>query len=286
MQLVRSEQTPQILEVGQFVGSPYEEMYLVNDHIYSSHDAKKQVYSAHEYQENDHVAVKVYDASLEEKVETELHIAEKFNNLPGFVPFRGYGEHRTKDGIYLPYLVFDFEEKGSLERTIRETDKPAAEEIEEILIVMHGVSRALDAFHSERIVYRDVKPDNILQGDHGEGLLCDFDSATEQGEYSSVVGTIGYIAPEALYGHTLPANDIFSAGVALYRAVTHNFPWVRDSQEAYINNLCNKSNTPVFPDIHNPAVTPALSRLIMNCIQLDYTKRPSSLQLQSALESA
>lgn len=286
MNILEVKEYPFTLNQGEFVGSPFDVMYQVDRNIYSSDpDAKKQVYSVHDSLSGEHVALKMHDPSLTEMVEAELATAEMFKSQPGFVPFRGYGEHRTKDGLYVPYLAYDFEDRGSLEAEISETLLPDLEKIEELTVVFHGVATALHAVHSEGIVYRDVKPANILQGDAGEGLLCDYDIATPRGQYNTVKGTVGYIAPEAIYqGLVIPANDVFGIGVTMYRALTHRFPWSADS----VNDFCidiDRGDTPVFPDIYNPAVPAALSKLVMNCIKLRHDSRIGTSHLPTAIEA-
>lgn len=271
-------------EAGQFVGTPFDAMYRVEKQVYSSQPgARKQIYSAHEHIDEAHVAIKMFDQSMAGHYETELNTAEQFRDQPGFVPFRGFGDHRTESGVYVPYLVFDFEEKGTLESSIREKELPGSEEIKELAMIMHGIAGALHAVHSEGLVYRDVKPGNILQSEDHDGMLCDFDSVTEEGEYDSVVGTVGYIAPEALHGHVRSENDVFSHGVTLYRAVTHEFPWHTATQEDYVDNVL-RGDTPVFPDRLNPAVPFELSRLIMSALIFDPNRRPDIRHFQKALE--
>lgn len=67
---------------------------------------------------------------------------------------------------------------------------------------------ALEALHSKYIIYRDLKPENVLIGEDGHIKLTDFGLAKKTGEFNqlnqSVLGTPVYFAPEIVkrQGHT------------------------------------------------------------------------------------
>merc|ERR1719313_2989192 len=80
---------------------------------------------------------------------------------------------------------------------------------------------ALEHLHRMRVVYRDVKPENVVFDDVGRGKLTDFGLAKKLGpaeEASTACGTEGYAAPELITrsGPYSYAVDLFSLGVLLY----------------------------------------------------------------------
>mmetsp|Transcript_13376 Transcript_13376/g.13295 ORF Transcript_13376/g.13295 Transcript_13376/m.13295 type:complete len:164 (+) Transcript_13376:32-523(+) len=88
---------------------------------------------------------------------------------------------------------------------------------------------ALDFLHRHDIVYRDLKPQNIIIGKDGHVKLTDFglskDNFSEDQEHT-ICGTIKYIAPEAIAGH--PYNhmvDWWSLGIIIYRMLTGKLPY-------------------------------------------------------------
>ena len=90
---------------------------------------------------------------------------------------------------------------------------------QEIRRIMLGLCRALGALHSLSIVHRDVKPENILLGEHQEIWLIDYDAArVMDGKENDTraLGTPGYAAPEQ-YGISASEStaDIFAMGVLL-----------------------------------------------------------------------
>ena len=90
--------------------------------------------------------------------------------------------------------------------------------------------RALSQLHRRNILHRDIKPENLLVGEGGELLLLDFGLAYCPGlsadEAHSLPGTPSYIAPEAFAGQAPePRQDLFAAGVCLYRLLTGHYPY-------------------------------------------------------------
>lgn len=110
--------------------------------------------------------------------------------------------------------------------------------------VMHQVLEALEAAHAMMtpegrpapVVHRDISPDNILVGRHGEVRLVDFglarstamvDNLTQTG---FVKGKLNYMAPEHLRGEALePSWDIFSLGITFYELLTGQKPYSADN---------------------------------------------------------
>lgn len=79
------------------------------------------------------------------------------------------------------------------------------------------------------VVHRDIKPANLLLTDDGELRLVDFGAARAVAETlhhagSTVTGTFGYMAPEQLIGHAIPATDVFGLGATALRLLTAKEP--------------------------------------------------------------
>ncbi len=115
-----------------------------------------------------------------------------------------------------PFLVFEYVPGPTLTEHLKTRGAlPAVEACS----MMLGVLDALHAAHSAGIVHRDLKPSNILVDAAGRARVMDFGIAArleDQGNLHQVVGTPGYMSPEATQGG-LPtaAMDVFSAGVVL-----------------------------------------------------------------------
>ncbi|SFP55057.1 Serine/threonine protein phosphatase PrpC [Geopseudomonas sagittaria] len=98
------------------------------------------------------------------------------------------------------------------------------------LALARSLLRALGQLHRRNILHRDIKPENLLVGADGELRLLDFGLAycpgLSEDEAHSLPGTPSYIAPEAFAGQPPDERqDLFAAGVTLYRLLTGHYPY-------------------------------------------------------------
>jgi eukaryotic-like serine/threonine-protein kinase len=132
-------------------------------------------------------------------------------NHPHIVPVFEADVHNQR-----PYLVFEFVPGRTLTAHLRARGAlPAREAVE----MMLGVLDALQTAHAAGVVHRDLKPSNILVDGNGRARVMDFGIAArlqEQTHQQQVVGTPGYMSPEATHGmKAAPGMDIFAAGLVL-----------------------------------------------------------------------
>ncbi len=178
--------------------------------------AQAKVWLAHDPRLDREVALKLLDPAADAiAVSQWLHEARAVSRLthPNIVPVFEADEHQGQ-----PYLVFEFVDGPTLAQD-RKGKKPLG--ARDAVGLMLGVLDALAAAHEQGLVHRDLKPSNILLGRDGRPRVMDFGIAARvskqpQTELGTIVGTPGYISPEAARGAApLPAMDVFAAGVVL-----------------------------------------------------------------------
>ncbi len=117
---------------------------------------------------------------------------------------------------------------------------------------MQQAANALAAAATEGIVHRDVKPGNIMLDRRGRAVLTDFGIAcsiaeqADSGGSATVMGTVGYLPPEALTGEAIDARgDMFSLGAVYYEMLTGERLISARSIKDSFARLAN----PSFPDL-------------------------------------
>jgi eukaryotic-like serine/threonine-protein kinase len=101
---------------------------------------------------------------------------------------------------------------------------------EDVVAVGVELLDALACAHSQGIIHRDVKPQNVMLSDEGHVKVMDFgiaqlmgsDTLTRDGD---VIGTIAYMSPEQAAGQKVrPPSDVYSAGMVLYELLAGAHP--------------------------------------------------------------
>ncbi|MFF5229399.1 serine/threonine-protein kinase [Dactylosporangium sp. NPDC000521] len=192
-----------------------------------------QVFRATDKTLNRTVAVKVLlpgltsDAEFGVRFRAEARIMASVGHK-GVVGVYDYGE--TPEGTM--FLVMAFVEGRPLgERITREGALPA----DETMAIVAQAADALHAAHSNGIIHRDVKPNNLLVGDNGAVTLVDFGVArsadvTSVTKVNAVIGTALYMSPEQARGKPIsPATDIYALGAVAYHCLTGAPPFTGNS---------------------------------------------------------
>lgn len=186
-----------------------------------------------------------------------------------------------------PYLVMDFAPFGSLRQR-----HPKGERIPLLTVISYveQVADALQYAHDDRLVHRDVKPENMLVGRRNEVLLSDFGIATlaqsSPGQrLSDTSGTMLYIAPEQLRGRPCAASDQYSLGIVVYEWLCGMPPFTGPSAlEVAMKQL---SEPPRSLRDTIPSISPAVEQVVMRAIAKDAGARFESVQgFATALEQA
>ncbi len=136
----------------------------------------------------------------------------------------------TRDGTYLTMEL--------AVESLRSRLSAGPLELTEILRIAHGLFAGLAALHTDRLVHRDVKPENILFMADGLVKLGDFGLTLDPGDdehrltlLGQVVGTPGYLSPEQTLGRDASTrSDLYAAGLVLFEMLTGRLPQEASSE--------------------------------------------------------
>jgi serine/threonine protein kinase/tetratricopeptide (TPR) repeat protein len=158
----------------------------------------------------------------------------------------------------------------------------------EAIVVMEQVCRALDSAHSEGVIHRDLKPQNIMRDQHGRIVVMDFGLARSLGDSGltqtgAIVGTMEYMSPEQALGSTLDQrSDIFSVGLIFYELLTGKSPYEADTAIASLMKRTREQARPVS-DV-DASVPRSLSAIVGRCLEREPANRyHSSVELLQQL---
>jgi eukaryotic-like serine/threonine-protein kinase len=169
------------------------------------------------------------------------------------------------------YLVMDFIEGETLHRYLYET-MDGHIPIQEVLDIGIQLCNVLGYLHTRSlpIIFRDLKPSNIMRTPDGHLYLIDFGIARHfkagQANDTLPLGTPGYSAPELSWQQSTQLSDIFSLGATLHELLTANNP----GQQPF-NFVTLRS--------YNYSIPSTLDKLIMSMLNKDPHKRPNSMAI-------
>jgi eukaryotic-like serine/threonine-protein kinase len=187
------------------------------------------------------------------------------------------------DGTY--YIAMEYVEGSSLKGLIAR-----GMSVGEAIEVTRQILTAARFAHSQGIIHRDFKPQNVLIDREGRATVTDFGiaraGASEITQTGSVMGTAQYLSPEQAQGLPVSgASDLYSIGVILYECLTGRVPFEADSAVAVA--LKQVSEQPVPPSRLNSSVPPALDAVVMKALAKHPANRFGSAdEFLAALDAA
>ena len=125
------------------------------------------------------------------------------------------------------YLVLEFIHGKDLEAIINETNGFLPEN--QVLSWAIELCDVLDYLHKHKpdpIIFRDMKPSNVMINHNGDVMLVDFGIAKtfQSGIKGTMIGTEGYSPPEQYRGEATPSADIYALGATIHHALTRRDP--------------------------------------------------------------
>ena len=183
----------------------------------------------------------------------------------------GYYSHGKAEGIH--YCEMEYVEGANLKQLLFANDELLHQSVGNILIDM---AIALEHVHDSGFMHLDFKPENVLVNRSGHVRLVDFDLAQPKPDkpqkQSKNPGTPAYMAPEQLKREGIDHRvDIFAFGVTAYELLTGQKPFPGDSADEILRRQLDSSVR--SPEVINPALPPALCKLVMKCLDRDPDRR-------------
>jgi len=172
----------------------------------------------------------------------------------------------------LYYVMPNMEGRSLRERLERERQLP----LDEALRITRDVASALDYAHRQRVVHRDVKPENILFQE-GNAMVADFGigkALSGDGNITQTglaVGTPAYMSPEQASGESEVdgRSDVYSLGCVLYEMLTGELPFTGPTPQAiltkrFISPVPHVKAMRDVPEGIDQAVTRSLARAVVD----------------------
>lgn len=179
------------------------------------------------------------------------------------------------------YLVMDFIEGRTLDEVLEKEGHirgvSGARGLSEARARSWGqqICNVLAYLHRQTIVFRELKPSNVMVTDSEEIKLINFDIARtlHAQRLSDVSMSLGYISPEQLRGMPEPRSDLYALGVTLHWVLTHH------------DAAANKPDLFTFPPVRSlrPDISPGFEQVIMKALAPLEQRWLNAIEMEQAI---
>ncbi|MCA1559656.1 MAG: serine/threonine-protein kinase [Acidobacteria bacterium] len=251
-----------------------------------------EVYRARDSRLGRDVAIKVLTAGTSNdperlrRFEQEARAASALNH-PNILVLYDVGTETSA-----PYVVTELLEGETLRARMTAGALSVRKAIDYARQIAHGIRAA----HNKGIIHRDLKPENLLVTTDARIKILDFGLAklkltdsfgvttATQSAAGSVVGTVGYMAPEQVRGEPVDSRaDLFAFGAVLYEMLEGKRAFRDETPADTLSAILNKEPGEFTPRV--PALPPELDRIVRRCLENNPEERfQSASDLAFALD--
>jgi eukaryotic-like serine/threonine-protein kinase len=236
------------------------------------------VFRATDLELEEEVAIKIFtlpvdDPDLLRRFKQELSVARKLSH-PNVVRLHDIGAHRG-----FRFLTMEVLQGEDLASVLAQGPLPLPVALDYLIQAASGLALA----HSYGIVHRDIKPENFFITKEGVLKVMDFgiakkESASKRTQAGFIAGTPPYMSPEQINGFAdvTALADIYSLGVVAYEMCAGILPFVHEELMPLL--VMHMTETPVAPNVHNPALPNMLNTLILRLLEKDPQRRVQSMK--------
>jgi len=254
---------------GQLIGKgSYGRVYLGMNLTTGDLLAVKQVEVKHKIAGQDKDKIKEMVAALDQEIDTMQHLEH-----PNIVQYLGCERKEYSISIFLEYIP-----GGSIGSCLRKHGK-----FDESLVssMTRQTLSGLAYLHTEGVLHRDLKADNILLDTDGTCKISDFgiskktDNIYGNDVTNSMQGSVFWMAPEVIrsQGQGYSAKvDIWSLGCVVLEMFAGKRPWSKEEAVGAIYKLGSLNQAPPIPD----DVPPVAIGFMSNCFTIDPSERPTA----------
>lgn len=184
------------------------------------------------------------------------------------------------------YIAMEYLPGGTLKQLLEREHPLPITSIRQFLLQIAG---GLAEIHQHAIVHRDLKTGNIMLDAEGKIRIMDFGLSksplvTTMTSLGTVLGTLGYVAPEQITNMNLDhRSDIFSFGVVAYELLTNILPFKGENEIALIHSIFN--TVPPPPSALRPDVSSRIDDIVLRCLAKDPAQRfQTAAEIRLAVE--
>src|SRR5262249_19573430 len=189
------------------------------------------------------------------------------------------------DGV--KFITMEYVDGGDLKSIIVERGKIPPEES---VGIIRQICQALDAAHSEGVVHRDLKPQNIMIDQHGRVVVMDFGIAHSKElpgmtMTGALMGTPEYMSPEQAKGEKTDVRaDIFAVGIIFYELLTGRVPFKANT---VVETMYKRTHERATPPVDLDRTVPIqANQIVMKCLETDPANRYQSVkEILASLET-